>query len=90
MPKVTSKLQITLPKRLAEEYGIAPGDEIEFVPAGESSRPTHAPAAASASPSGWVAPERRKDSASGLPDAAHVRTARSVAPEALTRTSSTS
>lgn len=35
MAKVTSKLQITLPKRIAEEYGIAPGDEIEFVPAGD-------------------------------------------------------
>lgn len=32
MPKVTSKLQITLPKRIAEQYGIKPGDVIEFVP----------------------------------------------------------
>lgn len=30
MAKVTSKLQITLPKRLAEEHGIAPGHEILF------------------------------------------------------------
>ena len=30
MPKVTSKLQITLPKALATEYGIEPGDEIRF------------------------------------------------------------
>lgn len=30
MAKVTSKLQITLPKRLAEEHGIAPGHEIVF------------------------------------------------------------
>lgn len=30
MSKVTSKLQITLPKRIAEQHGIAPGDEIEF------------------------------------------------------------
>jgi len=30
MVKVTSKLQITLPKRLAEEHGIAPGHEILF------------------------------------------------------------
>lgn len=30
MAKVTSKLQITLPKRIAEQHGIAPGDEIEF------------------------------------------------------------
>jgi AbrB family looped-hinge helix DNA binding protein len=32
MAKVTSKLQITIPKRIAERYGIKPGDEIEFVP----------------------------------------------------------
>ena len=38
MPKVTSKLQITLPKRLAEQYRIAPGDEIEFVAAGDAIR----------------------------------------------------
>jgi len=30
MAKVTSKLQITLPKALATQYGIAPGDEIRF------------------------------------------------------------
>jgi AbrB family looped-hinge helix DNA binding protein len=35
MAKVTSKLQVTIPKRIAEQYGIAPGDEVEFVPAGE-------------------------------------------------------
>jgi AbrB family looped-hinge helix DNA binding protein len=35
MSKVTSKLQVTIPKRLAEEYGIAAGDEIDFVAAGE-------------------------------------------------------
>jgi AbrB family looped-hinge helix DNA binding protein len=35
MPKVTSKLQVTLPKRIADHHGIAPGDEIEFVSAGE-------------------------------------------------------
>ena len=38
MAKVTSKLQVTIPKRIAEEYGISPGDEIEFVPAGGSIR----------------------------------------------------
>lgn len=36
MSKVTGKLQITLPKRLAEIYGIRVGDEVEIVPAGES------------------------------------------------------
>lgn len=35
MAKVTSKLQLTIPKRIAEQYGIRPGDEIELVPAGE-------------------------------------------------------
>lgn len=35
MAKVTSKLQITLPKRVAEKHGIAPGDEIEFQSAGD-------------------------------------------------------
>jgi bifunctional DNA-binding transcriptional regulator/antitoxin component of YhaV-PrlF toxin-antitoxin module len=35
MSKVTAKLQVTLPKALANQYGIAPGDEIEWVAAGE-------------------------------------------------------
>lgn len=35
MAKVISKLQLTLPKRIAEQYGIAPGDEVEFQPAGD-------------------------------------------------------
>ncbi|HEX4952504.1 MAG TPA: AbrB/MazE/SpoVT family DNA-binding domain-containing protein [Thermoanaerobaculia bacterium] len=34
MSKVTSKLQLTLPKVIAEMYGIAPGDEVYFEPAG--------------------------------------------------------
>jgi AbrB family looped-hinge helix DNA binding protein len=38
MAKVTSKLQITIPKRLAQQYGIAPGDDVEFVPAGDGIR----------------------------------------------------
>ena len=38
MAKVTSKLQVTIPKAIAEQYGIKPGDEIEFRPAGESIR----------------------------------------------------
>jgi len=36
--KVTSKLQVTIPKRIAERYGIAPGDAIEFVAAGDGIR----------------------------------------------------
>lgn len=38
MAKVTSKLQVTLPKALAEQYGIRPGDEIEWVAAGDAIR----------------------------------------------------
>lgn len=33
--KVTSKLQVTLPKALADQYGISPGHEIDWVAAGE-------------------------------------------------------
>jgi len=33
--KVTSKLQVTIPKVIAGEYGIEPGDEIEFQAAGD-------------------------------------------------------
>jgi bifunctional DNA-binding transcriptional regulator/antitoxin component of YhaV-PrlF toxin-antitoxin module len=35
---VTSKLQLTVPKVIAEKYGIRPGDELEWTPAGESIR----------------------------------------------------
>lgn len=35
MAKITSKLQVTIPKALAERYGLRPGSEIAFVPAGE-------------------------------------------------------
>lgn len=38
MAKVTSKLQVTVPKSLADKYGIRPGDEIEWLPAGDSIR----------------------------------------------------
>jgi AbrB family looped-hinge helix DNA binding protein len=38
MPKVTSKLQLTVPKKIADQYGIRPGDELEWVPAGDSIR----------------------------------------------------
>ncbi|NNK37973.1 MAG: AbrB/MazE/SpoVT family DNA-binding domain-containing protein [Xanthomonadales bacterium] len=38
MAKVTSKLQITIPKVIAEQYGIEPGDEIDFRPAGAAIR----------------------------------------------------
>jgi AbrB family looped-hinge helix DNA binding protein len=38
MAKVTSKYQVTVPKRIADQYGIRPGDDISWVPAGESIR----------------------------------------------------
>jgi AbrB family looped-hinge helix DNA binding protein len=38
MAKVTSKLQLTVPKKIADQYGIRPGDELEWIPAGESIR----------------------------------------------------
>jgi AbrB family looped-hinge helix DNA binding protein len=48
MARVTSKLQVTIPKAIAERYGIRPGGEIEWLPAGEAIRvvpQTAAPAA---------------------------------------------
>lgn len=38
MAKVNSKLQIKLPKRLAEAHGIVPGDQIEFESSGDDIR----------------------------------------------------
>ena len=38
MAKVTSKLQVTIPKAIARQYGVEPGDEIEFQPAGPQIR----------------------------------------------------
>ena len=34
MSKVTSKLQVTLPRAIADRYGIRPGDDIQWQPAG--------------------------------------------------------
>ena len=38
MAKITSKLQVTIPKAIAQRYGLEPGDEIEFRPAGPEIR----------------------------------------------------
>jgi AbrB family looped-hinge helix DNA binding protein len=38
MAKVTSKLQLTIPKRLADQVGISPGDEVEIVASGDGLR----------------------------------------------------
>jgi len=35
MAKVTSKFQVTMPRKIAEQYRIQPGDEIDWVAAGE-------------------------------------------------------
>ena len=42
MPKVTAKLQITIPKRLAEQVGISAGSDVEFAVVGEGIRMTPA------------------------------------------------
>ena len=38
MSKVTSKLQLTIPKAVADQYQIRPGDELDWLPAGEAIR----------------------------------------------------
>jgi AbrB family looped-hinge helix DNA binding protein len=38
MARVTSKRQLTVPKKIADQYGIRPGDELEWIPAGDSIR----------------------------------------------------
>lgn len=38
MAKVTSKLQVTVPKAIADRFGIRPGDQIEWAAAGEQIR----------------------------------------------------
>ena len=52
MSRITSKLQVTIPKGIAERYGLAPGDEISFVPAGDVLRVV--PGEASPAPAGDV------------------------------------
>lgn len=38
MSKITSKLQVTLPKALAHQFGIGPGDHIDWEVAGDTIR----------------------------------------------------
>ncbi len=38
MAKITSKLQVTVPKLIAEQYGLRPGGEIQWLPAGDAIR----------------------------------------------------
>ena len=35
MAKVTTKFQVTVPKTVVRHYGIRPGDDIEWIPAGD-------------------------------------------------------
>jgi AbrB family looped-hinge helix DNA binding protein len=47
LAKITRKLQVTVPKAIAEQYRIRPGDEVLFVAAGDAVRlvPARNPAA---------------------------------------------
>ena len=38
MSRITSKLQVTIPKHVADLFGLAPGAEIEWIPEGSSLR----------------------------------------------------
>ena len=38
MAKVTSKLQVTIPKVIADKFGIKPGAELDWIPAGDAIR----------------------------------------------------
>jgi AbrB family looped-hinge helix DNA binding protein len=38
MAKVTSKLQVTIPKAIATRHGIEPGDDVEWADAGDAIR----------------------------------------------------
>jgi len=50
MAKVTSKLQLTLPKAIADQYKIRPGDDLDWLPAGEVIRVVKRDAAGAAEP----------------------------------------
>lgn len=50
MAKVTSKLQLTLPKAIADRYKIRPGDNLDWLPAGEAIRVVKRGAAEAAEP----------------------------------------
>jgi AbrB family looped-hinge helix DNA binding protein len=38
MAKVTTKLQVTIPKSIADKHAIRPGDDVEWVSAGDTIR----------------------------------------------------
>jgi len=55
--RVTSKLQVTIPKAIADRYGIAPGQDLEWLEAGDGIRvvPQSARDSVAADPSRRVA-----------------------------------
>ena len=61
MSRVTSKLQVTLPKAIADRYGVVPGAELTFEPAGESIRVLVArePSTAAVAETGLALDERK-------------------------------
>jgi bifunctional DNA-binding transcriptional regulator/antitoxin component of YhaV-PrlF toxin-antitoxin module len=59
--KGTSKLQVTIPKAIADRYRISPGDELAWIPAADSVRVV--PAKALARPSSTAARLRLFDAA---------------------------
>ena len=77
MAKVTSKLQVTLPKALARQYRIRPGDEILWVAAGDAirvvpagaSQPSEAPEARLGLFDGATARQREREHRAGRPAA---------------------
>ncbi|HVS63848.1 MAG TPA: AbrB/MazE/SpoVT family DNA-binding domain-containing protein [Thermoanaerobaculia bacterium] len=50
MSKVTSKRQVTIPKRIADEYGIEPGDDIAWQAEGTAIRVVLRPATGAVAP----------------------------------------
>jgi len=56
MAKVTSKYQVTVSRKVAEEYHLRPGDDVDWVPAGEAIR---------------VIPRARKESPQGRESRLH-------------------
>jgi AbrB family looped-hinge helix DNA binding protein len=54
MGRVTSKLQVTLPKEMADQFHIRPGDSIEWTAAGECMRVVKVPAQPAQTPSGTL------------------------------------
>jgi AbrB family looped-hinge helix DNA binding protein len=55
MSRVTSKLQVTVPKAIADRYGIAPGQELEWLEAGDGIRVVPETTRARTDPAGRLA-----------------------------------